>query len=207
MISGGVKIFDRSLSLFSDGNMTVTVSTGAGSESRAFDRNRVTYWRSVDSDDTTTETITIAFAEAVTFDRILMLDHNWKGFNVQYDVSGVWTHFTGVTGLDGALANVTETAFSDDTAYYEVTQVTTTGVRFQVTTTQVADADKYINQIILTKEKGTLQGYPDISGIEFSRNERTKKMLSGRSLSLKGEETFQCELNFKNYPPLSLIHI
>jgi hypothetical protein len=200
-ISGGVKFFERPVSLFSDGNIEVTASTGGGAASRALDRNRVTYWRSVGSDDTTTETITLTFTAPVTFNRIFLLDHNFQGFNVQYDLSSVWTHFTSVVGLDGSQSNVTETAFSEDSAYYEHASVTTTGVRIQVTTTQVADEDKYLNQLVLTNELGTLVGYPDITGIEFSRNERSKKMLSGRTLSLKGEETFKVNLAFKNYPP------
>lgn len=201
MISGGVKFFSRSESIFADGTFVVSASSANESVGRAFDRNKVTYWRSTGSDDTVTETITVTWGSAVTFDRLFLIDHNFKEYNVQYDVAGVWTHFASVVGIDGSLANLSETTFADDSSYYEFTPVTTTGLRIQVVKTQVADEDKYISQVVVTTELGTLQGYPDIQGIEWDRNERSKKMLSGKSLTLKSEETFKCTLNFKNYPP------
>lgn len=201
MISGGIKFFSRSESIFADGTFTVSASSANESVSRAFDRNKVTYWRSTGSNDTVTETITVTWGDAVTFDRLFLIDHNFKEYNVQYDVAGVWTHFASVVGIDGSLANLSETTFSDDTSYYEFTPVTTTGLRIQVVKTQVANEDKYISQVIVTTEMGTLEGYPDVQGIEWDRNERSKKMLSGKTLTLKSEETFKCTLNFKNYPP------
>lgn len=200
MITGGAKFFQRSLSLFSDEQLTVSATSGTASAQRALDRNKVTYWRSVGSNDTVTETFEITWDNDVTFDRLLLIDHNFKEFNVQYDVAGVWTHFASVTGIGGSLANISETTFSEDSAYYEFTQVTTDKIRLQVVKTQVANDEKYLNQLIVTNELGTLEGYPDISGVEWSRNERSKKMLSGRTLSLKGEETFKCSMNFRNYP-------
>ena len=128
------------------------------------------------------------------------MDHNFKGFNIKYDSGGSFVHFASVVGLDGSQTNITETSFADDTAYYEIPTTTTTRMQIEVTTTQTADEEKYLNQVLVTTELGTLVGYPDISNVEFSRNERSKKMLSGRVLTLKGDETFKCSLVFKNYP-------
>lgn len=199
-ITGGIKFFSRPVSYFSDGEITATASTGDALVSRALDRNRVTYWRSNGSDDTTTETITITWDTAQTFDRIALIDHNWKEYNVKY-LSGVsYVHFASVVGIDGAQANISETTFADDSSYYEFTQVTTTSIQIEVVKTQTADDEKYLNQCVVTSELGTLVGYPDISGVEFSRNEKSKRMLSGKQLTLKSEEFFKCTLNFKTYP-------
>lgn len=199
-ISGGIKIFERSKALAQDGAEIVATS-GDSSAPRALDRNRVTYWRSVGSNDMTTETLVITFEEAKTIDRILLLDHNWKQFTVKYDLLGSFVNFTNVFGLDGSKSNISETAFADDSAYYEFDEVTTTQIEITITKTQVVDAEKYINQIIPTSELGTLQGYPDVANIELSRNSREKKTLSNKTISMKSEQSFKCDLVFKNYPP------
>lgn len=199
-ISGGIKLFDRSYCLVQD-NTTIVASTGQASADRCLDRNPVTYWRSVGSTDLITETLTITFNESKTINRLLLLDHNFKNFNVKYDVGGVWTNFTSVVGIDGSLASVIETVFSQDTAYYEFASVTTTKIQISVLSTQVADAQKYLNQVIVTTELGTLEGYPVIKGTELSRNIRVEKMLSGRVLTMKSDEIFSVQLDFKNYPP------
>lgn len=200
MISGGVKFFERPVSIFADGNTTISASSGNSGANRMLDQNRVTYWRSVGSDDTTTETITITFISQVTFSRLFLVDHNFKSYNVKYYNGASYVHFASVVGIDGSMSNITETTFADDTAYYEFTPVTTGSIQIQVTTTQVADEEKYLNLLVCTTELGTLQGYPDIKGLSFARNEKSKKMLSGKQLTLKSQETFKCALQFRNYP-------
>ena len=177
----GCAFYTRSKCLFQDGS-TVVASSGTASADRCLDRNPVSYWRSVGSTDATTEELEITFAAAQTFDRLFVMDHNWKGFNAKYWNGSTYVDFTSVSGLSGSQASVTETAFSADTSYYEFAEVTATKIRFQITTTQVVDAQKYAAQVIVCKELGTLVGYPDIKDTEVSRNLRTEKMLSGRFL-------------------------
>lgn len=198
-ITGGAKILKRSKCLYADGT-SITATSGLTSVPFAIDRNPISFWRSVASDDTVTEELVITFDGDQTIDRLFLVDHNWKDFNVQYDNASVWTHFTSVIGIDGAKANITETAFADDTAYYEFASVTTGSIRIQVTKTMVVDAQKYINQIIVTEELGTLQGFPKIKGTELDRNIRKKQMLSGKVLIQKSEESFAVNLEFDGYP-------
>jgi hypothetical protein len=194
-----IKFFERSKSLIQD-NTVVTASSGNESSDRIIDRNPVTYWRSVGSNDMTTETLEIQFATSQTFDRIFVLDHNWKDFDIQYYLGATYVHFASVVGLDGTLSNITETAFSKDTAYYEFTEVTTTKVRIRINKSQVANDEKYGNQIIITSELGTLLGHPVIKSLSLDRQNRNEKMLSGRVLTMKSDEIFQTTLDFKDYP-------
>lgn len=197
---GQAKFFKKSKCLFADGT-TVTTTSSVGTGQLALDRNPISYWRSVGSDDLTTETITITFLSAMLIDRIFLVDHNFKEFNIKYDVAGVWTNFAAVVGLDGSLGSgISETTFADNTAYYEFTPVTTTGIQIQVTKTQVADAQKYISQIIATEELGTLLGFPKIKGTVIDRNLRKKEVLSGKVLIQKSEESFKINLDFDDYP-------
>lgn len=202
-INGGIKFFSRSQCLFADG-ATITASTNNSSAPQALDRNPITYWRSGSSDDTVTETLTISFDGEQTIDRLLLLDHNWKEFDVKYNLSGAWTNFTSVVGIDGAKANVSETSFADDSAYYEFASVTTDSIQINVTKTQTADEQKYINQVIVCTELGTLQGFPKIKGTTVDRNLRKKEMLSGKILIQKSEESFSVELEFEDYPGRSV---
>jgi len=137
-ISGGIKFFEKSKNLFAEG-ATILATTGSTSANFCIDRNPITYWRSTGSTDAVTEELIIEFDEIKDINRLLLVDHNWKDFNAQYDNAGTWTHFTSVFGIDGAKANITETAFADDTAYYEFTLVSTDKSRIQVTKTQTAD--------------------------------------------------------------------
>lgn len=201
-ITGGVKLFNRNQAFGVDGS-TIVASTGNGASDLALDRNPNTYWRSVGSNDVTVETLTITFPTTVTFNRILLMDHNWKQFTVKYDVASVWTNFTNVVGLDGALGSISETVFADDTAYYEAASVSTTKIQITVTKTQIANAEKYISQIVVTDELGTLMGYPKIEGLAIQRTEKVTKTISGKIISQKSSKTFKTSLNFSTYPVTS----
>ena len=171
-ITGGIKFFDKSKTLFADGTTIVAGVSGDPSAEFTIDRNRLSYYRSVGSNDTITETLTITLPSAQTIDRILILDHNWKEFTIKYDSA---TDFTSVVGLDGALGGgISETVFADGTAYYEFDSVSVTStIEIAITKTQVANAQKFVNQIIGTTEIGTLVGYP-VVGLSQDRNIRAK---------------------------------
>lgn len=196
-INGGVKFFDKSKNLFADG-ATITATSGSSSATFAIDRNKITRWRSVGSSDSITETLTITLPTATTIDRILLLDHNFKSYTVKYNGG---TDFTSVVGLDGALGGgISETTFSDDSSYYEFASVSVTTIEIAVTTTQVADEEKYLNQAISTTELGTLQGFPLVKPISLNKNARVSKTITGKRKVVKSLETLEFRLDFKNYP-------
>lgn len=201
MITGHPKFFNKSQCLEKDG-ATIQASSGDASSTYAIDQNPSTVWRSSGSNDTTVETITVTF-DSVAINRIFLLGHNLKDFSIQYDNGGTWTHFSSVVGLDGSKANITETAFSDDTAYYEFAQVTTTQIRITANKTQTANQEKYISQIIVTSELGTLKGFPKVRSVDFDRNSRVKKTLSGYYSIQKSLEVPSFDMEFKDYPATS----
>jgi hypothetical protein len=200
MISGGIKFFDRSKCLLND-NSTITATSGSAAADRMIDRNLYSYWQSVGSNDTVTETVIVTMPTPTAITRILLVDHNFKAFTLKWDNAGAWAQFSGVVGLDGALGGgITESAFVDNTAYYEFAQVTTTKIQLTVTSTQVANSEKRINQIIATTELGTLSGYPDVDALELSRKLRTNETLSGRLFVAKADESMSVNLKFAKYP-------
>lgn len=199
-LTGGISFYKRSKVLIDD-ETTITATSGSEAADFAIDRNTFTYWRSVGSSDSVTETIIITPPADVVLDRIFLIDHNFETFTVKYKSGGVFVDFTNVTGLDGALGGgITETTYARDTAYYEFDSVTTSAIEITCTTAQVTDAEKFISQIIATEELGTLEGYPIVKSVKPSRNSRIKRTLTGRRNVLKSIETTEFQLDFKDYP-------
>lgn len=198
MITGGIKFFSKNQVLEIDGG-SITASSGDVVAESAIDKNPITSWISVGSDDSTTETLTLTFPSA-TIDRILLQNHNWREFTVEYWNGSSWTSFANVVGLDGSTSGISETDFADDTAYYEFDEVTTTQLRIQVVKTQTADEEKNIAQVIACQELGTLQGFPMVKRLRHSRNERKKTMLSGKVFIQKSIDSFECRIDFQDYP-------
>jgi hypothetical protein len=200
MITGGVKFFDQNFVLSAFGGTIVdTLGTSLTTAASAIDKNRQTYLRTVGSTDLTVETFTLTFPSA-TFNRIILVDHNWKQYTVKYWNGASFVNFTSVVGLDGSLGSgISETVFADNSSYYEVASVTTTQIQITVTKTQTVDAQKYIGQIMATLELGTLQGFPKVSGSTIGRSIRQMEMLSGRAKMVKGLERFSIALDFSEY--------
>jgi hypothetical protein len=98
---------------------------------------------------------------------------------------------------------IVETAFADDTSYYEFDPVTTTQLQIVINKTQVADAEKYIATVFPTTELYTLSGYPKVTGATLSPNARAIQMLSGRNRIIKQPQAFSVTLGFSNYPVLT----
>jgi hypothetical protein len=204
MITGGAKFFNTSLCLAANGATgSSTPSNGSTTALNCLDRNPYTYWYTSGSSDATTEVLTIVLPASSAISRLFLVDHNFKAYSVKYlNGFGVWTDFTNVKGLDGATSGgkIVETAFADTTSYYEFDQVSTTSIQISISSTQVANKDKFLNTLIVTTEIGTLAGFPTIKAVVVDRNSKIKKTLSGRYSIQKSDETAAFVLSFKTYP-------
>lgn len=199
-ISGGIKFFDRNFCLLEDG-ASVVASNGQSTANRALDRNVYSYYRTSGSSDAVSETFEVTFPETKSLDRILLIDHNFKDYDIEYDVAGVWTAFTNVVGIDGALGGgISESTYSRSVSYYEFDEVSTDKIQITIDGTQVADAEKYLQQIIASMELGTFSGFPNLRRNKHSRNIRKRTVLSGKTLVQKGLRSSDFRLQFQNYP-------
>lgn len=199
-ITGGIKFFDENLADSKTGADAVA-SSGDPSADFILDRNQYTVWRSVGSDDTTTETLEITLAASESFSRLFLARHNFKEFKVEY-WSGAWVDFSNVIGVNGATSSViSETAYEENTAYYEFDEVTTDRILISATKTQVVDEEKFLNSFVVTSELGTLEGFPIIKDATKDKKLRKSILLNGRSFVTKSLEVFRTAIDFKNYPP------
>lgn len=154
-ITGMMKVFYQNKLLTEIFSMTV--SSGDGSKTNLYDLDRETYWQSSGSNDTTQETIEIVFNATQTINRILLLNHNFKEFKIQYWNGSAYADFAAVYSLktDSVASKIDYTDNAQTTRYFEFTAVSTTKIKIYATKTIVANAEKYLYELYIGQEIGT----------------------------------------------------
>lgn len=198
MIGGGIKFFEISSNLLVNG-ANASATSGNDSVPYILGLNRDASWRSVGSGDMTTEKIIVGFPGPMTIDRLFLIGHNFKNYMVQWDNMGTWTDFTNVLGIDGTKSGINESNYALETSYYEFDPITTMNLQITMNTTQIADQDKFLNQVTATTELGTLVGYPIVSEIDVNRSMRANQTVSGKYIVEKSIETVGFNLQLKKY--------
>lgn len=200
---GGVSFFDKSLCLFKDG-ATATATSNTAARNFPLGTNKYYQWESAGSDDSTTETISISLPSVKSVSRIFVLGHNLKDFSITSPDGS----FTNVTSLDGeGITGISETSYSRNMAYYEFDSIDLDQISLVMNTTQSADDEKTVNQIILTNEIGSLKGFPAITNVTIDKNLIKDKTITGRSIIEKGFEVADFSMRLTNYPYQSDIDI
>lgn len=128
----------------------LTVTSGSDKKGWLGDGDPDTKWESSGSDDGTTEELDIDFydpynAVSREFDTIIILNHNWKLFEVYSNEGGT---------LIGKYSE------SDSYTFISLDSAVTSGdLRIEILTTQTADQEKYAGEIIVCKERLTLPDF------------------------------------------------
>jgi len=185
-IDGNIKIFELSKALSKNG-ATVTASSGDSTSTNLLDFNKVTRWQSSGSDDSTTETITITFNESADITRLLILNHNWKQYQIKAIAdTNILDNFTndiqdnnsqpleddgaGVIEFDKVIsitsqvetAGISETDYSLGSSYYEFSSIYAAGLIITIDKAQELhdepDQEKYCYMIVPTIEVNNNQG-------------------------------------------------
>ncbi len=134
---------------------------------------------------------------AQSFSRIFLIGHNFKDFIIQY---GAGDDFSNAHGLDGDLTGIDEIGYARDTSYYEFDPVLTDTIIISVATTQIADTEKFLQQIIITNEIGTFNMFPDVKSFKIDPNEKKKKDVEGGQSISKNKELASLTIDMKHYP-------
>jgi len=113
-------------------------SSGDSTSENALDSNIFSKWESVGSDDLIPETLTINLKKLIEIDRINLVDHNWKDFNIQYDDEGTLADFS---------TPILETNFSDINSLFVFDPVFTNKIVITINETQIADEEKFISRM------------------------------------------------------------
>jgi len=192
-MSQQIKIFSANYIDLLNDNVTITitdtVATSNGQDIVSFMRNRSlnSAWVTTDSTDASLSQIDISLGDTLPVSDILMLGHNLKNFEVYT--------FNGST-YDLQYSTTTET---EEVSYIQFTEVDTDAIRIIIKGTQVADDDKFIKRLMITKLFGQFNGFPVIKSPTNSTNKKTTKMLSGKISVTEGVGSFQCKLSIDNF--------
>lgn len=186
-----VKFFKKSFADIDNANASITVTdsvaTSTGQDIIDFVRNRNnrSAWRTTDSTDAGTTTLTIDFIDTENISRLLFLKNNWKAFTVKY--------WNGISYVDFSTV-ISETVSTAENNYYEFTAVDTSKIQVIITGTQVADEDKELYQFIATEEEGTLEAFPEITNPRHVSLRQRTTMLSGKTNIVESIGRFSCGL-------------
>lgn len=166
----------------------VAVSTGQSFVNFMRNRDLRSGWITTGSSDAANTEVEIDFNDVREFDRIMILAHNLKSFNIK--------HWDGVDWQDFSTP-IVETTNSAGSNYYEFTKVFASKVKLTILGTQVANSDKSVQQIIITESLGELSIEPEMIPV-FDKNKKVNKYLSGKSFISKGVGSFGVRLRMNS---------
>lgn len=99
----------------------------------------------------------------------------------------------------GLQRTLTGAVLASSTKYFEFDTTRVSGLLIEATTTQVANAEKFLKVLLGSVEIGTFEGFPAVSS-NFNRNIRTFQALAGKAIIQKGFEAANIVLAFQDYP-------
>jgi len=135
------------------------------------DRSNTTGHSTTGSDDTANTQYDIDLIDPFSVNRIILVDHNFDSYTFQY--------WDGAAFVDFSTA-ISEVGNAATTNFHSFNAVTPTLFRLIVQGTIVANADKRIAQIIITKDVGTFVAEPDLSRVIFDTDKKTTRLISGK---------------------------
>lgn len=154
------------------------------------------------SNDTTDEIYEFTFGTAVDVNAIILQNHNFKSYTIQYDASGYTDFSTPI--------NVTGNAVSAN--YHEFTSVSTTKIKIMAKTTQVANAQKFIGDVNILQTFGAsasdgLTKNPVKSTIEYQENSKSLYTSGRENLFVLFGAGMKIKLNFEALTEADMTYI
>lgn len=196
-----IRFFRKSFADFERTYVTATASNSPGQASQVFARSNRTGWGTFGSNDAENTTFTINLGDTPTFDSLLLINHNWKNYKIQYLASdGVtWTDFS---------PTVNPTTSNESTTLHTVPSTISSGLKATIYGTQVPNAEKFLSQFIVSKSLGQFNSWPIIKDPILGRALQEQGMLSGLSNILQNKGRYSASLIvdcMKNSADLALV--
>jgi hypothetical protein len=202
----GIRFFERSIidRANDTSGFALTVADGVATDtgqalgSYLIDRRNWTGWVTTGSADAGNTTLTIEFDQRF-FDTIILVNHNFKNYTVQYWDGANYVNFSTTVNVSN---------FAKDTSFHQFTEVETDRIRIVVSAAQVVDADKFLSQLIITTQLGQFQNNWVISESMSSINKSLSKTVSGLSWVSTKQGAFEMDVSSQhviNDNDLSLI--
>ncbi|MEM0951935.1 MAG: hypothetical protein AAGI66_07315 [Cyanobacteria bacterium P01_H01_bin.74] len=181
----GFKFFKLSHADIYNQSALATISNNEALIQQLFNRDEYIAWESIGSNDDETIVLEIDFGSARTFDCLILNKTNLKAFNLEY-FSGSWV----------TLLTVSDNLNS--TYYGKFPAVTATLVRLSMIKTVIPNAEKTIQDVVITEEIGQLVGYPALR-TTFARTKNTKELINGKNKFLQKGRKLNFTLSFVDH--------
>jgi len=192
-IDGKIKFFGSN-NVNADDSFSFTSATEANAEF-LYDRSCSTKLQSSGSDDSTPEVWEITFPGARDIDRVLVANHNIKSGKIEYWNGSAYVAFSPA---------VTWSAETASTNYFEFTSVSITKIRLTMDTTQVVDAEKYVGELLVFKELGTVSRNPEKANPDYPESSKKYKTSQGGTTYVYFGSKLKIKLDFKQSPQADL---
>lgn len=175
-------------------NCTITITDAIASSTGDtiidFIRNRSndSSWLTTGSTDAANTELLVDIGDNSTISDIILMQHNWASYTVQYWTGSAYADFTPAISETGTIVDTTHHTFAD---------VNTNRIKIIIGSTQTVDADKQLSQLVITKRFGSLAAWPTIKNPLVSLNKRKSRMLSGKTFVTETTGYFACDLEVK----------
>lgn len=173
-------------------------ATDAGSGSTSYIRNRdnVSGWGTTGSADADGTTLQVMFGDQQDIDSLFLILHNFASYTVQYyDTSNALQSFSVPISTSGLTAQSYTPGGVFRSDFFQFAKVTATGVLITITGTIVANADKFLAQLVPTLMIGTLNCQPFIQKPMFAASRIELQTSTGKRKIQKNAGWFECTLN------------
>lgn len=187
-----IKFFKKNRADFEYTAVTATASEGQDTAANVMNRSNRSAWTTSGSADASGTTFEVNFGEVRRLTDILLLKMNWKSYTGQYwnEDTSAWAAFP---------TAVSETTNSAASKHHTFAAVNTSKIKFTINGTIVADAEKYLYQLVATEEIGQLNGWPVVKNPRVGRELKQTKMLSGKVNIVEAVGFFTVKLSVANW--------
>jgi len=185
-----IYFFNKNKLDISNPNAILTASQAQAYVDFVRNRKNDSYWITTGSVDADLTNIVFDFVDERDVDFIMLVNHNFKAYTVQYWDGAAYVNFSQV---------IAETVNTTDTTFHSFTKVATTKLKLIIQGTMILNADKRMAQFIASTEIGQLNDYPEIKAPAFDRNLARTEMLSGKNSLIENIGGFTVTLDKANW--------
>jgi hypothetical protein len=180
-----IMFFTKNAADYQNSAVVLTASEASALAPNLQKRSNQTGWMTTGSVDSNNTTILCNFVNLAFLTNIILVNHNFAAFTIQYWNGSAYVDFSTPINVSGSTDTTTNFIFS---------QVQTTKILITILGTQVPNTDKRMTQLIATTLIGQLNGWPIIQAPSFQTNKAVNQMLSGKSWIGQNLGGFQCTL-------------
>lgn len=185
-MSSGIKFFSMNFADINRAAASISIDNNSAESDSLINRDPFWAWTSTGSDDTDTITLDVDFGQSREVDTLILVENNLKEFTLSY-LSGV--SYIPVLSVTDNAETTYQASFASFNAQY---------VRFTMTRTMTADAQKTLRDFIITKQIGQFVGYPTVQ-VGDDTDVIKKRLATGKYKFVQDGQASKITVQFQNH--------